>query len=92
LVDLVPKDAEAHYVLAVAYGQSGQEEAMLTALQQAVRLNPQHARAHSTLAALYLQRQQYDLAWQHANTAARLGAPVQALLEALQRQRQPLSR
>jgi tetratricopeptide (TPR) repeat protein len=92
LTDIIPQEAEAHYVLAVAYGQNGQEEAMLTALQQAVRHSPQHARAQSALAALYLQRQQYDLAWQHANAAARLGAPVQALLEALRQQRQPLAR
>ena len=65
---------------------------MLAALQQAVRHNPQHARAQSALAVLYLQRQQYDLARQHANIAARLGAPVQGLLEALQQQRPPLTR
>jgi Tfp pilus assembly protein PilF len=79
-----PHDAEAHYILAVAYAQEGQPEAMVAALQQVVRLDPEHARAHSTLAAFYLQQQQYELAWQHASTAARLGAPVQSLLEALQ--------
>ena len=36
----------------------------------------------------YLERQQYDLAWQHAQQAAHLGAPVQALLEALRRVRE----
>jgi hypothetical protein len=57
-----------------------------------VRLNPNHARAHNTLAAFYLQEQQYDLAWQHASTAARLGAPAQALLEALQKVGAPPAR
>ena len=44
---------------------------------------PGTLRSHSALAALYLERQQYDLAWQHAQQAAHLGAPVQPLLEAL---------
>jgi Flp pilus assembly protein TadD len=65
---------------------------MLATLQHVVRLNPNHARAHSTLAAFYLQQQQYDLAWQHASTAARLGAPVQPLLDALQKMREPQAR
>jgi Flp pilus assembly protein TadD len=79
-------------MLAVAYAQNGQPEDMLLALQHVVRLDPNHARAHNTLAAFYLQRQQYDLAWQHANLAARLGAPIQALLEALQKVRPQPSR
>src|SRR4029453_7387529 len=61
---------------------------MLAPLQQAVRLDPKHARAHSALGAMYLERQQYDLAWQHAQQAAQLGAPVQPLLEALRRKRE----
>jgi tetratricopeptide (TPR) repeat protein len=88
LTDIAPQETEGHYMLAIAYAQSGQEAAMLTALQHTVRLNPNHARAHGMLAAYYLQRQQYELAWQHADTAAGLGAPVQSLIEALQ-QRQP---
>ena len=63
LVGFAPQMANAHYFLAVAYAQNGQAEAMLAPLQQAVCLDPRHARAHSTLAALYLERQQYDLAW-----------------------------
>jgi Tfp pilus assembly protein PilF len=82
--------ADAHYFLAIAYAQNGQAEAMLTPLQQAVRLDPKHARAHSTLAAMYLERQQYDLAWQHAQQAALLGAPVQPLLEALRQKREQM--
>jgi len=63
---------------------------MLAPLQQAVRLNPKHVRAHSALAALYLERQQYDLAWQHAQQAAHLGAPVQPLLDELRRKREQI--
>jgi Tfp pilus assembly protein PilF len=80
--------ANAHYFLAIAYAQNGQDDAMLAPLQQAVRLDPAHARAHSTLASLYLARQQYDLAWRHAQQAAHLGAPVQPLVEALRRIRE----
>jgi Tfp pilus assembly protein PilF len=87
-MEFAPQMANAHYCLAVAYAQNGQAEAMLAPLQQAVRLDPTHARAHSALAALYLERQQYDLAWEHAQQAAHLGAPVQPLLEALRRKRE----
>lgn len=87
LVLLAPQMAQAHYLLAIAQAQNGGDEAMLAPLQQAVRLDPHHAHAHSALAALYLARQQYDLAWQHAQQAAHLGAPVQPLLEDLQRAR-----
>jgi tetratricopeptide (TPR) repeat protein len=89
VVAVAPQLPEAHYFLAVAYAQLGQEDAMLSALQQTVRLDPDHARAHSALAALYFQRHRYDLAWQHGRKAARLGAPVQRLLEALQKVREP---
>ena len=60
-------------MLAMAYAQNGQAEAMLALLQQAVRLDPGHARAHSALAALHLERQQYDLAWQHAQAGRPTG-------------------
>ena len=90
LVEFVPQMANAHYFLAVAYAQNGQAEAMLAPLQQTVRLDPAHARAHSVLAALYLEGRQYDLAWEHAQQAAHLGAPVQPLLEALQRIREQI--
>jgi cytochrome c-type biogenesis protein CcmH/NrfG len=72
----------------VAYAQLGQTQAMLAPLQQAVRLDSRHVRAHSALATLYFERQQYALAWQHAQQAAQLGAPIQPLLDALQRMRE----
>ena len=62
---------------------------MIASLQQAVRLDPEHVRAHGALAALYCERQHYDLAWQHAKQAAHLGAPGQPLLEVLRRLREP---
>jgi Flp pilus assembly protein TadD len=87
LVEVAPQDAEAHYMLAMAYAQDGQAEDMLATLQRTLQLDPNHARAHSALAAYYLQHQQYNLAWQHATRAAQLGAPVERLLEALERVR-----
>ena len=78
----------AHYNLALAYGASGDPTAMQRELQEILRLDPRHPEAHLNLAALYLERQQYDLAWQHAQQAAHLGAAVQPLLEALRRLRE----
>ena len=78
----------AHYNLALAYGASGDPDAMQRELQEILRLDSRHLEAHLALAALYLERQQYDLAWQHAQQAAHLGAAVQPLLEALRRLRE----
>ena len=88
LVKLAPEMADAHYFLAVAAAQMGQQEAMQASLQRALRQDPNHARAHHALASLYFQQQQYDLAWQHGSKAAKLGAPVQELLDALELLRQ----
>jgi Flp pilus assembly protein TadD len=88
LVGLAPQMAAAHYFLGITYAQLGQVEAMLAPLQQAVRLDSKHAGAHSALAALYFERQQYNLAWQHAQQAAQLGAPMQPLFDALRRVRE----
>jgi Tfp pilus assembly protein PilF len=63
-------------------------ETMQVSLQRALQQDPNHARAHSALASLYFQQQQYDLAWQHGSKAADLGAPVQELLRALEPLRQ----
>jgi Tfp pilus assembly protein PilF len=89
LQDTAPQLADAHYFLAVAAAQLGEEETMRVALEQAVQHDPKHARAHHALAAVYFQRQEYDLAWQHATTAAQLGATVEPLLKALQQTRPP---
>lgn len=88
LTQLAPEMAEAHYFLAVAAAQMGQAETMQASLQRALQLNPKHALAHRALASLYLQQQQYDLAWQHGSKAAELGAPVEPLLNALNALRQ----
>ena len=88
-VKLGPARAEDYYFLALAVSQTGQVDRMRAALQKAIELDPKHARAHAMLAALYLQQQAYDLAWQHGQTAAQLGAPVHDLLEAIRNKQEP---
>ena len=78
----------AHYNLALAYGTRGDLAAMQRELPETLRLDPKHAHAHSALAALYLERQQYDLAWEPAQQAAHLGDPVQPLVEVLRRKQE----
>jgi enediyne biosynthesis protein E4 len=82
---LDPQHLEAHFNLGIAYLQGGQEAAAVERFAAVIGLDPNHAAAHSVLASLYFQRQQYELAQRHAEKAARLGAPVERLLEALRR-------
>jgi tetratricopeptide (TPR) repeat protein len=82
---LDPQHLEAHLNLGIAYFQQGQEAAAAERFRVVIGLDPNHAVAHSVLASLYFQRQQYALAQRHAEKAARLGAPVERLLEALRR-------
>ncbi len=84
-VRLEPRHVEAHFNLGIGYLERGEAEAAVEAFRTVVHLDPDHAGAHSALAALYFQQQQYELAWQHGQKASQLGAPVQPLLEALQR-------
>ena len=84
-----PARADDYYFLALAVAQNGQLDAARSALQKAVELDPKHAKAHAMLASLYFQQHAYDLAWQHGQTAARLGAPVQDLLEAIRKKQAP---
>jgi tetratricopeptide (TPR) repeat protein len=80
---LDPQHVDAHLQLGLAYFQQGDPGAAANQFRAAIRLDPNHAMAHSALAALYFQEQQYERAWQHAQKAAQLGAPVDRLLEAL---------
>jgi tetratricopeptide (TPR) repeat protein len=82
-----PRWVQAHYNLALAYRARGEMAAMLRELQETVSLDPRHVEAHVHLAVLYFQEQRYELAWQHGQKAAELGAPVQPLLEALRKAR-----
>jgi tetratricopeptide (TPR) repeat protein len=85
ILRLDPKHIDAHLNVAIGYLQQGEIEAATERFRTVVHLDPKNAKAHSALAALYFQRGQYELAWQHGQQAVQLGAPVQPLLEALQR-------
>jgi len=78
-----PQHLDAHFNLGIAYLHLGQEAAATERLRAVIDLDPDHAAAHSVLASLYFQRQQYELAQRHAEKAARLGAPMERLMEAL---------
>lgn len=88
-VEIGPARADDHYFLALAVAQSGEMDTVRAALQKAVELDPGHARSHAMLASLYFQKEAYELAWQHGQTAARLGAPVDELLEAIGKKKAP---
>ena len=85
-----PRHLPAHNDLGILYAERGEIEQAITAFSAALQIDPTSiqsrdnlAMAHGAQAALYFQRQQYELAWQHGQKAAQLGAPVQPLLEAL---------
>jgi tetratricopeptide (TPR) repeat protein len=80
---LDPQHLDAHLQLGLVYLQQGQSRAAVERFRSVVQLDPNHVMAHSTLAALYFQDQEYERAWHHGQKAARLGAPVEDLLEAL---------
>jgi Tfp pilus assembly protein PilF len=67
----------------VAQLQQGKAAAAVERFRAVIDLDPKHAMAHSVLATLYFQNQQYELAQRHAQRAAQLGAPMERLLEAL---------
>jgi Tfp pilus assembly protein PilF len=82
---LDPRHLDAHLNLGLADLKQGEAEAAVKRFRAVIGLDPNHALAHSVLASLYFQDQQYELARRHAEKASQLGAPVERLLEALRR-------
>jgi Tfp pilus assembly protein PilF len=82
---LDPRHLEAHFNLGIADLQQGKAAAAVEQLRAVLGIDPNHAMAHSVLASLYFQDQQYELSRRHAEKASQLGAPVERLLEALRR-------
>jgi tetratricopeptide (TPR) repeat protein len=76
---------EARFRLGLAYQLVGQQQDAIQELEAVLRAQPGHAGAHTQLARLYYQVQQFDDAWRHARRAESLGVPVAKLLEALRR-------
>ncbi len=52
-VRINPDDAEAHYNLGVAYGDSGMYKEAIEEYKQAIRINPDYAEAHHDLGVIY---------------------------------------
>ena len=57
-----PDDAEVHYNLGYAYGESGRYQEAIESYKQAIRIDPDHAEAHNNLGNAYLQLNDRDSA------------------------------
>lgn len=67
-----PRDAECHYRVALDYLGMESHESARFYLEQAVQMNPAHARAHATLADLLVMMGEADKAAEHARRATEL--------------------
>ncbi len=68
-----PHNAPAYFALgALAHFQGSKEEA-IAFFQKAIECDPGYAPPHVSLGRLYALQGRYDLAWEHARKAERLG-------------------
>ncbi len=74
---------EVRYRLALVHLAAEQVPEATAALQQVLRVQPNHAGAHLYLGSTYYRLGQFDPAWRHARQAEALGAPVAELIAAL---------
>ena len=79
-VTVQPDNACVHYNLAAAYANTDRYELAVAEYKKAVEFDPQMGDAHNGLAFALYKLKQYKLAWQHAEIADKLGAPVTAAL------------
>ncbi len=70
-----PSNPEPYANLAQLYRMENRQEEALGLLLEAVRLNPDFAAAHTSLAEIYAVRGDYSAAWRHARSAQRHGDP-----------------
>jgi len=75
-----PGDARPYYHLAQLYRIDGRNEEALGLLLEAVRLDEGFADAHSSLAEMYVVKEDYAAAWRHARAAEQGGNPSAAEL------------
>ncbi len=68
-----PNSAKAYYNLGVLYYFQGKAEAAIDSYKQALKIDQRLADAHKNLGEIYAVREQYDLAWNHAKAAEKLG-------------------
>jgi len=82
-ITLNPSLAEAHYNLASVYYDRGSFAHAIASYKKALEVNPAMAEAHYNLGAAYYETKQFDLAWEEAREAQRLGYDARVLFEAL---------
>jgi tetratricopeptide (TPR) repeat protein len=70
-----PASPKPYYHLAQLYRVAGKQEEALGLLLEAVRLDPDFAGAHASLAEMYVLRDDYPAAWRHARLAEANGVP-----------------
>ena len=71
-VRLQPSNARAHFMLARALQESGEDTTAIAGLEQVLRLNPDHERAHYVLARLYQKAGKTDAARREFEKHARI--------------------
>ena len=70
-----PVNPKPYYHLAQLYRVAFKPEDALGLLLEAVRLDPNFALAHASLAEMYVLRDDYSAAWRHARLAEANGIP-----------------
>jgi tetratricopeptide (TPR) repeat protein len=82
---LKPEDVRILFNLGSAYLKKEDFDPAVKTYLQVVKLDPQIGDAHHALAYAFYRLENYDLAWNHANAAQKLGANLpQDLLKAIQ--------
>jgi tetratricopeptide (TPR) repeat protein len=80
-----PANPKPYYHLAQLYRLASKPDEALGLLLEAVRLDPDFAGAHASLAEMYVLRDDYPSAWRHARLAEANGVP--RVVEMLNRNR-----
>ena len=70
-----PANPRPYYQLAQLYRVAFKPDEALGLLLEAVRLDPNFAEAHASLAEMYVLRDDYPSAWRHARRAEANGVP-----------------
>ena len=70
-----PANPKPYYHLAQLYRMAFKPDEALGLLLEAVRLHPDFAEAHASLAEMYILRDDYPAAWRHARLAEANGVP-----------------
>ncbi len=83
LLERGPHNAKAHFALGTYEHFRGNTDLAIGLFRKAIELDPSFAAPHVSLGRIYAVQEKYDLAWQHAREAARLGN--RELVEQLER-------